>query len=420
MRIQELVDLFKSYGDDVGLPIIPLAEWETIRSNYEKKDLKDSLAHYIHENKVPFPYQNSEEEKIKIAFNSLLKHHPSLYYPNNAKEKEVYKYSYEKYPLGVIKTYSSAFNIISDSFQWKNRYNCRSMYEPAPLEIWNNLELLLKKRWIFWGDNILGKEGITNSSYLTSFRLLSYLCSQFRPEVAKFCYEHTNAKTVLDLSCGWGDRLAGFYATANTKEYIGCDPNPEVYEIYKTQCLHYEKFLGHNAELKEFDNYFECKGSKFVRIYNLPAEDVDWNQYENYFDVMMTSPPYFDLEKYDTDSEKSDNQSWKRYPEFQNWKEEFLFPLLSKIIPTIKDTGNLMLNIVDPKSSKKGNYSICDDMVEFVDNLFPYRGMIGMEIRTRPSALVNKHQENEIKSKTIEPIFVFGNHIQTNTVEDFF
>ena len=32
----------------------------------------------------------------------------------------------------------------------------------------------------------------------------------------------TNAKKVLDTSCGWGDRLAGFF-TSDAEEYIGCD-----------------------------------------------------------------------------------------------------------------------------------------------------------------------------------------------------
>ena len=38
----------------------------------------------------------------------------------------------------------------------------------------------------------------------------------------------TNAKTVLDTSCGWGDRLAGFFAS-DAEEYYGCDPNPNTY-----------------------------------------------------------------------------------------------------------------------------------------------------------------------------------------------
>ena len=32
----------------------------------------------------------------------------------------------------------------------------------------------------------------------------------------------TKAKRVLDTSCGWGDRLAGFFSSS-AEEYYGCD-----------------------------------------------------------------------------------------------------------------------------------------------------------------------------------------------------
>ena len=53
-----------------------------------------------------------------------------------------------------------------------------------------------------------------------AFRLGAYIATQFKPVVAKCFYEMTNAKTVLDTSCGWGDRLCGFYATKGTTECI--------------------------------------------------------------------------------------------------------------------------------------------------------------------------------------------------------
>ena len=48
---------------------------------------------------------------------------------------------------------------------------------------------------------------------MSAFRLGTYIATQFKPVVAKAIYDMTNAKTVLDTSCGWGDRLAGFFAS---------------------------------------------------------------------------------------------------------------------------------------------------------------------------------------------------------------
>ena len=40
--------------------------------------------------------------------------------------------------------------------------------------------------------------------------------------IDKTIYEMTNAKTVLDTSMGWGDRLTGFFASNATRERSKC------------------------------------------------------------------------------------------------------------------------------------------------------------------------------------------------------
>jgi hypothetical protein len=67
--------------------------------------------------------------------------------------------------------------------------------------------------------------------------------------------------------------------------YVGCDPNPDVYAVYKTQCVEYETILGNTPTLVDNGDHFVCTGSKTVKIYNLPSEDVDWKQFQNTFDL---------------------------------------------------------------------------------------------------------------------------------------
>ena len=62
---------------------------------------------------------------------------------------------------------------------------------------------------------------LKQETYRMAFRLGAYIATQFKPVVAKAIYDMTDARTVLDTSCGWGDRLAGFY-TSNAEEYYGC------------------------------------------------------------------------------------------------------------------------------------------------------------------------------------------------------
>ena len=83
---------------------------------------------------------------------------------------------------------------------------------------------------------------LDDKSYVSAFRLQTYIATQFKPNVAKAIYQMTDAKRVLDTSCGWGDRLAGFFAS-DAEEYIGCDPNPNTFKQYLKQVEVYNSFL---------------------------------------------------------------------------------------------------------------------------------------------------------------------------------
>ena len=132
------------------------------------------------------------------------------------------------------------------------------------------------------------------------------------------------------MSMGWGDRLAGFYASKATS-YVGCDPNPQTFEVYKKQCMAYEEMLGClRPEISENinDGWWKCVGKKSVLMYNKPAEDIDWSEQKETMDCVFTSPPYFSTELYNKGGEKEEDQSWSRYSEYNNWKEKFYLPML--------------------------------------------------------------------------------------------
>jgi hypothetical protein len=106
---------------------------------------------------------------------------------------------------------------------------------------------------------------------------------------------------------------------------IATDGMTSVFNVYKEQCVAYERILGCEPTLIEKDEYFECVGKKTVKIWNLPSEDVEWSLYTDTFDFYFTSPPYFETEKYASDTEMVDKQSWSRYNSFESWKTEFFF-----------------------------------------------------------------------------------------------
>ena len=168
-----------------------------------------------------------------------------------------YKFPYSKYGLGVIDG-PSTFNYISDYFMNDLRMSCGSYGYLAPAQVWGCGES--KKIWSSIGGLWRGvntPKDISPKSIVEILRLGTYIATQFKPIVAKTIYEMSNAKTVLDTSMGWGDRLTAFYAS-NATHYIGCDPNPNTFERYKTMIEFFDKLTG---------------GKKAVQMYRCGAED---------------------------------------------------------------------------------------------------------------------------------------------------
>jgi len=419
---EEIVKYFADNCDARGIPNISHTAWQELIATYEKDDIRQSLAEYVHRNNIPFPTNDHEYYEIETAFRDFYhrQHHNQYKDFDVVEERYDYKYKYSDMPLGVIDK-SNFFNKVSDYFQQKNRMKCGSNSSSAPLEIWDNKDKLSKMNWTFWRPGVMGDKGLNESSFRSAFRLGTYTATQFRPSVAKALYEKHNAINVLDTSCGWGDRLAGFYGTPGTKLYVGCDPNPDVFEVYKKQCIAYETMIGGKPQLIETKDYFECIGLKTVKIWNLPSEDVNWDLYVDTFDFYFTSPPYFETEKYATDTDKAANQSWARYDSFKGWKYDFFFKVTEAVWKTIKHDGYMMINIIEPRTKGSKRLNLCDDMVDhfksFKDSF--YVGKIGMRMMARPNAV-------ELKDVFIEPVWVFrkGNSeypkTEKSTLESFF
>jgi hypothetical protein len=404
MIIPSILTYFDQYKDSRGIPNIPNNDWRAVITQYGKRDIKDSLTEYIIANNLPFPSKEISHAEMAELFDrfsktSMLNQYK---YPSSVFERADYKYKYSDKPLGVIDK-SHTYNSVSNYFHQENRMKCGSNQCSSPWDIWHSRKLLDEMNWHFWRLGTLGKSDVCENTFRSAFRIGTYTATQFKPNVAKALYEKHNAKVVLDTSCGWGDRLAGFYATPGTEMYVGCDPNPDVYNTYKTQCFEYEKLLGYHPAIQDYGTHFICVGAKRVIIWNLPSEDVDWSLYENTFDFYFTSPPYYETERYAANH--SSTQSWARYPTFEDWKNNFFFRVNKMIWKTLKDSAYMMINIIEPRTSKGTRLNLCDDMVDDIltyPNAY-YLGKIGMRMQARPHAIVNANKN----SIFVEPIWVF-------------
>ena len=371
------------YADENKLPIMDRQTFESITNDIGKEKFREELAQYIADVRPKFPLKQISKEVMRQAFKGLQKQdvweyiRPLEQLDKNVKEKyDDYKYNFKEYGLGIIDA-PSIYNDVSNYFHQELRLNCSSYSFKSPLDVWYNGTA--KDIWRCLGPMWRGINGmkpvmvdgkeelrggrLDDKSYVSAFRLQTYIATQFKPNVAKAIYQMTDAKRVLDTSCGWGDRLAGFFAS-DAEEYIGCDPNPNTFKQYLKQVEVYNSFLSK---------------PKKVTLYNCGAEDMPWDKINN-IDCAFTSPPYFSTERYNEGGEKEENQSWKKFDEYSKWRDDFYLPVSKKSFERSKHT---FINIMDPTIKGK-RYLSCDELVDSLKDNFV--GQIGMRIMQRPKS----------------------------------
>ena len=407
------------YKNEDGLPIMDQQTFEMVTNTIGKEKFREQLSEYIAQYRPKFPLKEISYDIMRQSFKGLQKQDvweyvkPLEQLEKNVKEKyDDYKYNFKEHGLGIIDA-PSIYNDVSNYFHQELRLNCSSYSFKSPLDVWYNGTA--KDIWRCLGPMWRGINGmksvmvdgreelrggaLTDKSYVSAFRLQTYIATQFKPNVAKTIYQMTNAKKVLDTSCGWGDRLAGFFAS-DAEEYIGCDPNPNTFKQYLKQIEVYNSFLAK---------------PKKITIYNCGAEDLPWDTI-NDIDCAFTSPPYFSTERYNEGGDKEENQSWKKFDEYSKWRDDFYLPVSKNTFNSLSPTGHMFINIMDPTIKGKRYFS-SDELVDSLKDYFV--GQIGMRIMQRPKSDKLFSSEDE-KAEFMNRIYIENVWCFSKTKLDYF
>ena len=350
-------------------------EWNYIKETFDKDDVKESLAKVAMT--YPLPYAEITENDAHTELRKLkgMRHNEVLTEGEwFAREGTEYKYDLTWNGTQQYFRRVNTGNKSSNYFQQGNRWSVDGSVAPGPVRTWESEKFMTS----LMGAAYSLKLPYIDKKYLrTMISLRKYICSQFKPNVAKIIYDKLNSKNILDFSAGWGDRLAGFFGSESGEYYVGIDPRKENHPIYKEQVEFYSK----HRTMFEVD-----KKCEFIES---PAEDVDFTKYKNKFDTVFTSPPYFNVERYSYD----DTQSWVKYKDITDWNEKFLQKTLKNLWCSVKSGGYLLVNISDVYtnskwSSERGWLEICNPMNDFLSTFSDseYQGCIGMEMAKRPNS----------------------------------
>ena len=217
------------------------SEWAHIKSTFEKNDVKESLAKVAMT--YPMPTMEMSEGDCRKDFNKL----KGTWVYDILKEGEWFARSEDGYDYPLVyegqQWYFARNNIgnkASNYFQQENRWSVDGSVSPGPKRTWESEKFMTT---LMGSAYSLKMDKIDRSVLRTMIGLRKYICAQFKPNVAKALYDLFKARNVLDFSMGWGDRLAGFYASQNTELYVGVDPRRENHPIYQKQSDFYPGWL---------------------------------------------------------------------------------------------------------------------------------------------------------------------------------
>lgn len=211
----------------------------------------------------------------------------------------------------------------------------------------------------------------------------------WKPSLSLFLYNTYAPKNgwVLDMCSGFGGRLCGLIAANKNLLYHGI-------EIDSETCIGNARLAGFYHKLYDI-GIEKTRTWKFGFKMDLGcAEDIMPTLPDETYDLIFTSPPFFDVEKYSSNPA----QSYLRYPEYTTWRDKFLFTLVKESFRLCKRKGYFILNLKDYKK-----YPIATDGIKFAKSVGYHL------IRTFRQRLSNLEYHRKEGNPTFhtEPIFVW-------------
>lgn len=254
----------------------------------------------------------------------------------------------KKYNNLIIKNEPSDYlnyNLIADYWMDPCRMQAKRYDQPlTPIEYWQQNKEYVKQE-AFKNFGVIDAYTLRE----TIFKLAGEV-TEFRNTLMVGFIKMFKAKRVLDISSGFGNRLLG--SMAMNVQYTGVDPN---------SCL--------PSKYNEMIQHFAKDPSKYIMIQS-PFETAELPPKLTY-DLILTSTPYFQLEKYTNEETQSiHNRS------LNEWFDDFLIASLNKAWDKLVKGGHMVININDIYNV--ANY--CELMVNVFNDIHDdaeYLGVIG-------------------------------------------
>lgn len=201
--------------------------------------------------------------------------------------------------------------------------------------------------------------------------------SWFKPSTAADVYKRfltgIDSPVVWDPSCGFGARLLGFVSLFPNGRYIGCEPASATYRDLVSLAF----------------DLSALRPGLTVDVRQCGSENVCLRP--NSVDLVFTSPPYFDREKYFDEP----GQCWRDHPTLDDWTRSYLAPTMKAAHSALKQGCHMIVNV------DKGLRDLVCDVAEALD----FTHTDTLSLRTGRDHFNRK--AGYVDSANSEPVLVF-------------
>ena len=247
-----------------------------------------------------------------------------------------------------------------------NFYDIKNNRGESFSSLWNKNNLIKILRW---------NRKSHSTPYLSELKRGIYFCcgltknTMFRPQVAKMICDYYKPNVVFDPCAGWGGRLLGVVSSGS--KYIGFEPNTKTFRSLQNMV----KFLSIENQVTLI-----CDDALNMKKYDLPKVDM-----------ILTSPPYFDLEIYSDE----ETQSHKNRLSYDDWSEHFLKEIIIQSNQLLNDGGVSCWNV-----GKVGKNNMFD-CVEKYQNELGFRKTANFGVLSSKRQALQKNDDNKSFDNTV-------------------
>jgi len=303
-----------------------------------------------------FPFKAYHYTNINEKFNDLKQLKTNEFIWNNTtKTLKIPDDFYERFDLLSDLIPSVDLTTGQNTFQEEHRMKCSfgnniSLYN----YYFNVLDHTEMFKHLLNRESQISQYGMREYLYEKSKSNFVKECNLFKPSLTKYLIERyigvESNGVVLDLSCGWGDRLIGALSSEKCGTYYGIEPNGVLLPAYNNL----KKFNSNT------DVLIEQSGCELLNI-----------NFTKPIDLIIWSPPFFDLEVYSNDN----SQSIVKYKSYDDWLQKFIYHSIEIWLSKLKRNGYFLIYVQDfstYQNKRKVLYKFYQDVLNYVQKIMKY------------------------------------------------